>query len=90
MDIVKLCRRLSDYHGLLDLPERVRETVDLQRQQRVALAQAADVLERQAGEIATLKARVRQLELTLFDDGRDPTDYDGRDPTDCKDSLPPA
>lgn len=82
MDIAALCRRLADYHGMLDLPERVRETVDLQRQQRVALAQAADVLERQASEIATLKARVRELELTLFDDGRDPTD--------CKDSPPPA
>jgi hypothetical protein len=62
MDIAKICRRLSDYHGMLDLPERVREAVDLQRQQRVALAQAADAIDRQAAEIATLKARVAELE----------------------------
>jgi hypothetical protein len=63
MDLAKVCRRLSDYHGMLDLPERVRESVDLQRQQRVALAQAAETIERQAAEIATLKTRVAELEL---------------------------
>jgi hypothetical protein len=63
MDIAKVCRRLADYHGMLDLPERVREAVDLQRQQRVALAQAAEVIERQSAEIAKLKARVAELEL---------------------------
>jgi hypothetical protein len=63
MDIAKVCRRLSDYHGMLDLPERVREAVDIQRQQRVALAQAADAIERQSAEIARLKARVAELEL---------------------------
>jgi hypothetical protein len=62
MDLAKICRRLSDYHGMLDLPERVREAVDLQRQQRVALAQAADAIERQAAEIARLKTRVAELE----------------------------
>jgi len=62
MDLAKVCRRLSDYHGMLDLPERVREAVDLQRQQRVALAQAADAIERQAAEIARLKTRVAELE----------------------------
>jgi hypothetical protein len=62
MDIAKVCRRLSDYHGMLDLPERVREAVDLQRQQRVALAQAAETIERQAAEMARLKARVAELE----------------------------
>jgi BMFP domain-containing protein YqiC len=55
MDLARICRRLSDYHGMLDLPERVREAVDLQRQQRVALAQAADAIER-------LRARVAELE----------------------------
>jgi BMFP domain-containing protein YqiC len=55
MDLAKVCRRLADYHGMLDLPERVREAVDLQRQQRVALAQAADAIER-------LRARVAELE----------------------------
>jgi hypothetical protein len=63
MDIARICRRLSDYHGMLDLPERVREAVDLQRQQRVALAQAAETIERQAAEMARLKARVAELEL---------------------------
>jgi len=62
MDLAKICRRLSDYHGMLDLPERVREAVDLQRQQRVALAQAAETIERQAAEMARLKARVAELE----------------------------
>jgi hypothetical protein len=77
-DIVSICRHLSGLHGGTDLPERIRTALDTQREQRVALAQAADVIQRQSGEIATLKARVRELELTLFDDGRDPTD--------CKDS----
>lgn len=56
MDIAALCRRLADFHGMIDLPDRVRDTVDLQRQQRVALAQAADVIERQAKRIAELEA----------------------------------
>jgi hypothetical protein len=73
-DIVSICRHLSGLHGGTDLPERIRTALDTQREQRVALAQAADVIQRQGGEIATLKARVRELELTLFDDGRDPTD----------------
>jgi hypothetical protein len=77
-DIVSICRHLSGLHGGTDLPERIRTALDTQREQRVALAQAADVIQRQGGEIATLKARVKELELTLFDDGRDPTD--------CKDS----
>ena len=77
-DMVSICRHLAGLHGGTDLAERVRTALDTQREQRVALDQAADVIERQAGEIATLKARVRELELTLFDDGRDPTD--------CKDS----
>jgi hypothetical protein len=70
-DIISICRHLSELHGGTDLPERIRTALDTQREQRVALAQAADVIER-------LRARVRELELTLFDDGRDPTD--------CKDS----
>jgi hypothetical protein len=82
MDIARLCRKLADFHGMLDLPERVKATVDLQRQQRVALVQAADVIERQREENATLRARVQELELTLFDDGRDPTD--------CKPDAPAA
>jgi hypothetical protein len=77
-DIVSICRHLSGLHGGTDLPERIRTALDTQREQRVALAQAADVIQRQSGEIATLKARVKELELTLFDDGQDPTD--------CKDS----
>jgi hypothetical protein len=81
-DIVSICRHLSGLHGGTDLPERIRTALDTQREQRVALAQAADVIQRQSGEIATLKARVSELELTLFDDGRDPTD--------CKDSGPAA
>lgn len=56
MDIAALCRRLADYHGMLDLPERVRDTVELQRQQRVALAQAAEELDRKDERIAELEA----------------------------------
>jgi hypothetical protein len=81
MDIVKTCRHLADLHGGTDLAERIRSALDLQREQRVALAQAADVIERQAGELASLRARVRELELTLFDDGRDPTDCKPDGPT---------
>lgn len=56
MDIVKTCRHLADLHGGTDLAERIRSALDLQREQRVALAQAADVIERQAKRIADLEA----------------------------------
>lgn len=65
MDIVARCRTLADYHGGTDLAERVRSALDLQREQRLALAQAADEIER-------LAARVRRLELALADDGELP------------------
>jgi hypothetical protein len=63
-DIVSICRHLSGLHGGTDLPERIRTALDTQREQRVALAQAADVIQRQSGEIATLKALVAELEAT--------------------------
>lgn len=56
MDIAKTCRHLADLHGGTDLAERIRSALDLQREQRVALAQAADVIERQAKRIADLEA----------------------------------
>jgi hypothetical protein len=56
MDIVKTARHLADLHGGTDLAERIRSALDLQREQRVALAQAADVIERQAKRIAELEA----------------------------------
>ena len=65
MDIVARCRTLADYHGGTDLAERVRSALDLQREQRLALAQAADHIER-------LAARVHRLELALADDGELP------------------
>jgi hypothetical protein len=55
-DIVTVCRHLSGLHGGTDLPERIRTALDTQREQRVALAQAADVMERQAKRIAELEA----------------------------------
>jgi hypothetical protein len=56
-DIVSICRHLSGLHGGTDLPERIRTALDTQREQRVALAQAADVIERQAKRIAELEAQ---------------------------------
>jgi hypothetical protein len=59
------CRTLADYHGGTDLAERVRSALDLQREQRLLLAQAADQIER-------LTARVVELEHMLADDGELP------------------
>lgn len=56
MDIVRTCRHLADLHGGLDLAERVKSALDLQREQRVALAQAADAIERLAKRVAELEA----------------------------------
>jgi hypothetical protein len=63
--LAERCRTLSDYHGGTDLAERVRSALDIQREQRLLLAQAADQIER-------LTARVVELELMLADDGELP------------------
>jgi hypothetical protein len=55
-DMVSICRHLAGLHGGTDLAERVRTALDTQREQRVALDQAADVIERQAKRIAELEA----------------------------------
>jgi hypothetical protein len=55
-DIISICRHLSELHGGTDLAERVRNALDTQREQRVALAQAAEAMERQAKRIAELEA----------------------------------
>ena len=65
MDIAQHCRTLSEFHGGTDLADRVRVALDIQRQQRLALAQAADHIER-------LAARVHRLEHALADDGELP------------------
>lgn len=65
MSIADRCRELADYHGGTDLAERVRSALDLQREQRLALAQAADHIDR-------LTARVVELEMMLADDGELP------------------
>lgn len=65
MDIAQHCRTLADFHGGTDLADRVRAALDIQRQQRLALAQAAD-------RIDELAARVHRLELALADDGELP------------------
>lgn len=65
MSIANTCRRLADYHGGTDLAERVRSALDIQREQRIALAQAAEHIDR-------LTARVVELEHMLADDGELP------------------
>jgi hypothetical protein len=65
MSLAAHCRQLADYHGGTDLAERVRSALDIQREQRLALAQAADHIER-------LTARVVELEHMLADDGELP------------------
>jgi hypothetical protein len=57
MDIAQHCRTLSEFHGGTDLADRVRAALDIQRQQRLALAQAADEIERLNAELAKLQAR---------------------------------
>jgi uncharacterized small protein (DUF1192 family) len=57
MSLADRCRELADYHGGTDLAERVRSALDLQREQRLALAQAADEIERLNAELAKLQAR---------------------------------
>ena len=58
MSLAARCRELADYHGGTDLAERVRSALDIQREQRLALAQAADEIERLNAELAKLQARV--------------------------------
>lgn len=55
------CRTLSDYHGGTDLAERVRTALEIQREQRVLLAQAADRIEELERELATAKAETRPV-----------------------------
>jgi antirestriction protein ArdC len=57
MDIAQHCRTLSEFHGGTDLADRVRAALDIQRQQRLALAQAAVEIERLNAELAKLQAR---------------------------------
>lgn len=64
-DLAQHCRTLADFHGGTDLADRVRSALDVQRQQRLALAQAADLIDEQ-------RARIRRLELALADDGELP------------------
>jgi hypothetical protein len=65
MSLAAHCRELADYHGGTDLAERVRSALDIQREQRLALAQAAVELDRR-------DARIRRLEHALADDGELP------------------
>jgi ABC-type Fe3+-hydroxamate transport system substrate-binding protein len=62
--LVATCRRLSDYHGMTDLPERLRDAVEIQVRQRVALAQAAEQLAWYEQQVRALAARVAELEVT--------------------------
>jgi hypothetical protein len=55
VSIADRCRELADYHGGTDLAERVRSALDLQREQRLALAQAADEIDRLNAELARLR-----------------------------------
>lgn len=64
-DLAEHCRTLADFHGGTDLADRVRSALDVQRQQRLALSQAADLIDSQ-------RARIRRLELALADDGELP------------------
>jgi hypothetical protein len=57
MSLAAHCRQLADYHGGTDLAERVRSALDIQREQRLVLAQAADEIERLNAELAKLQAR---------------------------------
>jgi hypothetical protein len=66
MDTTQL-RLIASHHMGIDLRDRLDHAYRVQRQQQQAILDAAD-------EIDRLRARVTVLELTLFDDGRDPTE----------------
>jgi hypothetical protein len=65
VELANHLRLLSGYHLGVDLVERLAYAEQTQRQQREALAQAADEIER-------LTARVVELERMLADDGELP------------------
>jgi predicted trehalose synthase len=65
IELANHLRLLSGYHMGTDLVDRLASAERMQRQQRDALAQAADEIER-------LTARVVELEHTLADDGELP------------------
>jgi predicted trehalose synthase len=65
IELANHLRLLSGYHMGTDLVDRLASAERMQRQQREALAQAADEIER-------LTARVVELEHTLADDGELP------------------
>lgn len=54
-DIVYRCRLVGTYHGGVDLAERLQRNAEHQAQQRAALLEAADEIER-------LRVRIAQLE----------------------------
>jgi predicted trehalose synthase len=65
IELANHLRLVSGYHMGTDLVQRLADAERTQRQQRDALAQAADEIER-------LTARVVELEHTLADDGELP------------------
>lgn len=54
-DIVYRCRLVATYHGGLDLAERLRINAEHQGQQRAALLEAADEIERLRGRVVELE-----------------------------------
>lgn len=54
-DIVYRCRLVGTYHGGVDLAERLQRNAEHQAQQRAALLEAADEIERLRAELATAR-----------------------------------
>ena len=54
-DIVYRCRLVATYHGGVDLLERLRCNAEHQGQQRAALLEAADEIERLRAELASAR-----------------------------------
>ena len=54
-DIAYRCRLAATYHGGVDLVERLQSNAEHQAQQRAALLEAADEIERLRAELATAR-----------------------------------
>ena len=73
-ELVNHLRLVASYHMGTDLLDRLAHAERVQRQQRDALTQAADLID-------SLRARVNKLEHALADDGELPEELQAPPPT---------
>lgn len=56
-DLAARCRHLADLHAGIDIPERVAAAWATQQEQRAALLQAAEEIERLRSELQAVRAQ---------------------------------